>query len=320
MDHSRPGLLAGPLPLWLLRLLWAGSVVLVGSAIGQALASHSRPVQLVGTVGSWSGWFAGLVVVLVPTSSSLTVFRFLLPGAAAAAVLGATLGASATSATIAIAASLSMAMLGFSGEIGQRFVQGSAYGDETRLPLRPPGPLLIGPIPVLWALCAAGVMGGPLLVAARAWIGGTVLTVSGVALTILTVRSLHRLSCRWLVFVPAGLVLHDELVLAETAMFRFAEIASVSRALAGSEAADLTGDALGPAIELGLADASTVVLIGSRARPHGVALHVRSFLVSPTRPGRALDEARRRSLADRGPSDPQATAMPPPSTSVSDES
>ena len=92
-------------------------------------------------------------------------------------------------------------------------------------------------------------------------------------------------------FVPAGLVIHDHLVLAETAMFPQRSIGHLGLALAGTEAADLTGPAAGNAIEIGFTDLPTVVLAGTRAKPAGTALHVRSVLVAPSRPGRALTAA-----------------------------
>ena len=60
-------------------------------------------------------------------------------------------------------------------------------------------------------------------------------------------------------------------------------------ALVGTEAANLTGNALGPVVEIRLRELATFVLA---APPRGQtkALHVQSFLISPTRPGRALRE------------------------------
>jgi hypothetical protein len=104
-------------------------------------------------------------------------------------------------------------------------------------------------------------------------------------------RRFHVLSRRWLVLVPAGLVIHDQLVLAETAMLPRASLASLGLALADTQAADLTGPAAGHAVEVALVDATTVVLAATRAKPGGTALHVRSLLVAPSRPGRLLQVA-----------------------------
>ena len=90
--------------------------------------------------------------------------------------------------------------------------------------------------------------------------------------------------------MPAGLVVHDHLVLAETALFSTATVRGMRLAPLGTEAADATGGALGPAVELHVDDGK-IMLAGTRRTPGGTALHVRSLLVSPTRPGRVLDHA-----------------------------
>jgi hypothetical protein len=181
------------------------------------------------------------------------------------------------------------------GELGQAYVQASAYGDERRFPLRVPATFII-PLAVTWAAWCAAVVAGPLLLAARAWALGVPVALAAVGGSWFLPRPFHRLSRRWLVVVPAGLVLHDHVVLSETAMFPVAEVALVGLALAGTEAADLTGPAGGNAVEIALTSAPTVILGGTRSKPGGTAIHVRSVLVAPTRPGRALRECAARQL------------------------
>ena len=291
------GLTTDQVLVWGARLLWAGLALLLAPAIGQALDDQSRAVQVTGTVGAWAVWFVALVALLLPNAVSLTIVRMITPGAVLIALAAGMAGASVTAFALGLASSAVVTLVTFSGEVGQRFVQGSAYGDEARFPLRPPGPLLLGPIPLLWLLTAVAVMAGPLLLAARAWLLGVAVTVLATGLCFLAGTRLHRLARRWLVLVPAGLVLHDELVLAETVMLPRRSIDAIQLAPADTEAADLTGNALGRALEIRLAGASTVVLAGSPSKPGGTALHVRSILVSPTRPGRVIADAARRRVA-----------------------
>ena len=291
------GLTTDQVLFWGARLLWAGLALLLAPAIGQALDDQSRAVQVTGTVGAWAVWFVALVALLLPNAVSLTIVRMITPGAVLVALAAGMAGASVTAFALGLASSAVVTLFTFSGEVGQRFVQGSAYGDEARFPLRPPGPLLLGPIPLLWLLTAVAVMAGPLLLAARAWLLGVAVTVLATGLCFLAGTRLHRLARRWLVHVPAGLVLHDELVLAETVMLPRRSIDAIQLAPADTEAADLTGNALGRALEIRLAGASTVVLAGSPSKPGGTALHVRSILVSPTRPGRVIADAARRRVA-----------------------
>jgi hypothetical protein len=281
---------------WLFRTAWAALVIVVAPAIGSALADNSRPVQLTGTAMAWFVWAAVLMVSLVPTCLSLTALRLVAPLPMVASIGAAFAGASAGEVGAAVALSLLVVIVGFSAELGAVFVQGSAYGDERRFALRPPGPLLLGPIPLVWSALAAALAAGPLMLAARSWIAGPAVSLVGIGLAALLGPRFHRLSLRWLVLVPAGAVIHDQMVLTETVMFRMNEVAGAGLAPAGTEAADLTGNALGGAVEVRLRDTGTVVLSPTKDHPNGRALHVKSFLISPSRPGQAIAETRRRGL------------------------
>jgi hypothetical protein len=98
------------------------------------------------------------------------------------------------------------------------------------------------------------------------------------------------------VLVPAGVVVHDHVALAETVMFRAAVVSRVRLALADTQAADLTGPAGGHAIEVTVSESTTVVLAGTRSAPGGTALHALAVLVAPTRPGNVLRAAGEQSL------------------------
>jgi len=248
------------------------------------------------------------VATLVPSPPSLTVVRLLTPGAVAAGVAAAVTGAGAVAAAAAVALALVAAIVAGTAEVGWVFVQAGAYGDETRFLLRPPGPLVAGPIEVAWLVVAATAGAGPLLLAARAWLAGLVVTAAAIALAIVLGPRFHRLALRWFVFVPAGVVVRDPLVLTDTAMFRRADVRGLTLALAGTAATDLTARALGPAVEVDLAGAGTLSLGGPFVdEREGRSVSIDSFLISPSRPGRVLTEADRRAYA----------TTPPPSTSSS---
>jgi hypothetical protein len=120
------------------------------------------------------------------------------------------------------------------------------------------------------------------------WVAGIVVAALAIGLTWLLGTRFHRMSCRWLVLVPAGVVVHDAVVLGETLMVQRTNVAVGRLALADTEAADLTGPAAGHAIDLATRDMVLVVFPSSREHPKGRAIHVQSFLVAPSRPGRAL--------------------------------
>lgn len=264
-----------------------------------SLLGTSSLVRAVGVVGLWAGWAVVLTASLVPTTISLTVVRLLTPGALVASIAGVVRqGATATS-VVGLAMALAAGGLAYAAEFALVFVQGSAYGDETRFPLRPPGPLAVGPLPIGWLFVFGTTIAGPLLLAAKAWIPGAILTILTVALAVVFSQRCHRLTRRYLVLVPAGLVLHDHLVLADTVMLPKSDIASLGLAETSTEAADLTGKALGNALEITLKDFETVVFAATRSAPGGTAIHAKGLLVSPSRPGSVLEEARRRGLSVR---------------------
>lgn len=284
---------------WAFRAVWASLPFAAAPALAQVFSDASRAVQLVGSAGLWLGWIVVFTASLIPTSVSLTVVRLVSPGAVVAAFVSSTRRASSIAIVSAVLVAIVAVSLAYSAEFGGVFVQGSAYGDETRFLLRPPGPLVVGPLPLGWALAATAIISGPLLLAARSYVLGAAVTAFGVALTWIFGRRCHRLARRFLVLVPVGIVVHDHLVLSDTSMFRKSDVASVGLALDKTEAADLTGKALGNAVEIALKDFDTVVLAGTPKKPGGTALHVLSVLVSPSRPGRVLTEAARRGHAVR---------------------
>ena len=136
-------------------------------------------------------------------------------------------------------------MLVAAADTGQVYLQASAYGDERRFGLRPPLGYLV-PTVVSWMMWAVAVIVAPLAWAARAWVLGAIATAVAVAATLLLPRRWHQLSRRWLVMVPAGLVVHDPVVLADTLMVprrQVADVGLVGRARTGGafDDSDLTG-------------------------------------------------------------------------------
>jgi hypothetical protein len=284
--------------VWAARALWLALPLTLGWAIGDALAGRSTAVRITAIAGTWTLWAVGLVALLVPTTVSLTVIRVIAPAAPAAAVASVLGGAGAVPGGLSLAHSLVAFAAIFSADVGQRFVQGSAYGDEARFPLRPPGAYVAGPVPAAWAVLAACLGAGPLLLAARQWVPGALLSVLGVVVVGPLGRRFHSLARRWLVVVPAGVVVHDHVALAETALFRRSALATVGLAPAGTTATDLTERALGLAVEIDLT-APTEVAVNGAGRSAPTAATVAALLVAPSRPGRLLDECRRRGFPVR---------------------
>lgn len=273
-------------------LLWAVRLSVLALAASMALALSAATdgrASIAGTVVAvaWGAVVAVLVVALVvPSPLSLTAVRLLLPATVPAAAAAAGCGAAAWGAA-ALSVALLATLAGFSAEAAEAFVQASAYGDEHRFPLRPPAALLI-PMVLSWAVWCAAALGAVLLLAAQQWLPGAALAAAAGGLGWLLARRFHRFARRWLVIVPAGVVLHDHVVLGETLMLQRPNVAFARLAPATTEAADFTGPAAGHAVEIGVREMVLAILAATTADPKGKGLHVQSMLVAPSRPGRVL--------------------------------
>lgn len=282
----------GPIPI---SVLWVGLVLLSAGTVGEALADRSTAVKVVVAAGLWLGWAVVFGALLVPRSAALTVVRILVPGGLAVVVAALAAGADVSPPSVAalvIAATATCWVL--MPWIGEHFVDGSSYGREHRLPLRPPPLFSLVIVPATWLAMAAAVATGPLLLASRRWVLGSLATVAGAAVVAVGVRALHQLSRRWVVLVPSGLVVHDTLTMPEPQLFLRSSIRRLGPALADSTAFDLTAGASGLALELELNEpVELLVRTGGRATATRDSAAV---LITPTRPRRLLDAAGERRI------------------------
>ena len=275
---------------WVVRLLWVGLPFTAGPVLAEALDGASRPVQLVAAVGLWAGWAVGVAATFVALPVSLTALRVLSPAALAAALAAAVGG---HPSPVAVAWTGAATGWVFSPAWGARCVNGPAYPNERRFLLRCPGPLLFGPLALAWTLAVCGLAAGPLLLAARLWFLGAVVTVVGLPVAVLLLRGMHNLSRRWAVMVPAGLVLHDPLTVVDPVLFRRQTVARLGPALEGSGALDLTQKAPGLVIEVALTEEAPLALVRP-GQKLGEATKASGILITPTRPGALVEEAGRR--------------------------
>ena len=287
MHSTGSRLLAALTELWGPRIFWLAVAVAGAWSIGGTLDGRSTAVRTTVTIGAWLVWGIGVVALVVPSALGLTVMRMVSALGCGAAALSWIAGASPIRGALFVACALVCSVLVGGADFGQQCVQASAYGDEQRFLLRPPAAFL-PPIAVAGLAWVAAVLAAPLLLASRQWIVGIVVAIVAVLLTMLLLPRFNALARRWLVFVPAGLVVHDQVVLGETLMVPRAELDGIDLALAGTEAADFTGPAAGHAVEIRLRSMGNALLAPTKAAPRGVALHMQSFIVAPTRPGLAL--------------------------------
>lgn len=273
--------------MWAARLVWVAVVLTGAIAIDQSLAGADDVAQVITPIIWWLLAAGTVVALVVPSPSGLTAVRSSAPLVVALALGAAIAGADTVWAAAFLATSMVAVGVAMSAEFASVMVQGSAYGSEHRFPLRPPVAVLL-PVAVTWVAWAACATSGVLLLAHSVVAAGALLTAVAVAGGILLFPRFDRLSRRWLVLVPAGLVVHDPLVLGETLMVQRPGLERIGLAPADTQAADLSGPAAGHLIEVVLRDMALAVFAASAEHPKGRAIHVQSYLVAPSRPGRAL--------------------------------
>jgi hypothetical protein len=280
---------------WFLRGAWIGVVLLAIPALDSAFDDRSDTAHDVARVVGGALWLIGVAAMAVPAVVSLTATRVVVPLAVPVALATAFGGADAAIAAAFVATALVATFLAFSSPLGRVFVQASAYGDEDRHLLRPPLAYLLAAA-LTWMLWAGALLAGPLLLADHRWVLGGMLCALATGGAMWAWRRWHKLSRRWFVLVPTGVVVHDQLVLGETLMVRRNDVAALRLALAGTEALDLTGPAAGHAVEVVTRGSATAILAATPKSPRGRVMHFTACLVSPTRPGQLLAAARERRL------------------------
>jgi hypothetical protein len=260
-----------PLFPWAVRLAWAVLPFVSGPAFADALDGRSTPVRTAASVLLWAAWGVTLCASLVLHPVSLTLLRLVAPTALAAAAWAALQDDVGAGGLLAVAATALATLLVFLPETGVVYVNGPAYPNVTAG----------APVAAVLLLAAGRPVPGiaaALVAAAAGWFLG---------------RALHGLSRRWVVFVPAGFVVHDPMTLVDPVLFPKLQIAAIEPAEAGTDALDLTQGSPGLAVELRLRETAGLVLTkpGERVGP---TVDADRILVTPTRPGRVLAEARER--------------------------
>ena len=288
--------LPGRLGLWPARVVWLPAPLVAGPGLTTLLDGRPEGPALAVEIGLWAAWFAVLVATLVPSPHSLTLCRIAAPAGVGLALIALF----ARGPEVAVVASLVwtalFTALVFLPLFADRMVNGSAYGSERRMALRPPGFAIVGPVQLAWLAVFAGlVLPGGLLLAER-WVAAVVAGVVGAVAVWAGWRVLHQLSGRWVVFVPAGFVIRDPMTLVDAVLFRRNTVAALGPALTGGETdgrTDISGGARGLALEVALKEPAPISLrVRNEARP----VEVENLVFTPSLPGAMLSEARIRGL------------------------
>jgi hypothetical protein len=272
---------------------WASLVITAGPAAADALDSWSTAPRAVASVMLWAAWAAVLLASFAPRPLGLTALRVAAPVAVVLALVAAP-AAGAGRGLLAVAGTAVAAALAFTPAVGYRFVNGAAYGEERRYPLRVPPALLLGPVPLAVALLAGGAVAGPLLLADQRWVAGVLALIVAVPVVRAAGRSVYALSQRWAVLVPAGIVLKDPLTLVDPVLFPREKIASLRPLPYPTAPADDILD-----LRLGAAPGSLLLELAEEAQLYrstgrqrgGEAVRARRLAFSPRQPDALLAEA-----------------------------
>ena len=281
--------------VWVARVWWAALPFTAGPVLADGLHETSAAWRSTASVGLWVLWAAVLVGSLLIHPATLVVVRLAVPSAAAALAWAGMGGADWNEVALTAAITGAVAAVCLSAQVGQVFVNGISYGNEVRLLLRPPTVLLAGPLPAAAVVTVGGTVSGPLLLAAEQWVLGGLVTVAGGALAVLGARSLYSLTRRWLVFVPAGVVLHDHLAVQDPVLVRRRAVADVGAAPQGSDALDLSQGASGLILELATNQPITLAP-PARGKDRAEEAQASAILLAPSRPGQMIELARHRQL------------------------
>jgi hypothetical protein len=282
--------------LWCARLLWVVLPVSCGAAFADALDGWSSEPAAVAAALLWLAWAGGLLALFAPRPWGLTLLRVVAPLAVASAV-ATFASAGAAVSFLALGTTFIAAVFALSAPVNEAAGNALAYGDEVRVPLRVPTPLLLGPIPLGVLLLGACVATGPIALAdGRVPLGVTTLVI-GLPIAFAGVRSLHMLAKRWLVVVPAGLTLVDPLTLLDPVLIRRQQVSALHRApgpVTASGVLDLRLGTLPGSIEIECATA--IVFARRKGRAGGDMLEREAVRIAVVRADALLAFAATRRL------------------------
>lgn len=279
---------------WLALAVWVVQPFTLGPLLGDVLDPTRELFRTACTWVLWVGWLEVLIALVLPRPITLTVARIGATATVPIAAWAAIESDDTTRTIVGLLSALVAAGTVLAPTFADRFIDGASYGEERRFALRPPGPVLVGLLVPTWAAVVAGLAAGPLLLADERWVAGAIVTVVGWAVAFVAARALHQLANRFVVFVPNGFVVHDLTVMREPVLFSTREIGGLAPALADTNADDMTGAALGLALELKLAAPATLPMVSGRKETDD--RDVRSLLIAPSRPAAVMAVARSRGL------------------------
>ena len=280
----------------IMRVIWISLPLICGPSLADSFNDFKLLLRTTVSISLWTFWVLILLSTLIATPISLAIIRIGAPAAAALSLWSALETSGSVSGIIGLAASAIAACVALSAPLGDRFSDGASYGDERRFLLRAPGPVLLLLGPLAWLTSVAGLTVGPILLLNKNFLFGSLISLCGFPLAALASNAIYQLGKRWLVLVPAGILLHDHLSVGDPTLIPRNQLANFSPAKVETNALDLSQNSFGLSLEIRcLTPLSMMLRTGTKKTTNETSI-VESFLINPVRPNVLLAEAQKRGL------------------------
>jgi len=280
----------------IMRVIWISLPLICGPSLADSFNDFKLLLRTTVSISLWNFLVLILLSTLIATPISLAIIRIGAPAAAALSLWSALETSGSVSGIIGLAASAIAACVALSAPLGDRFSDGASYGDERRFLLRAPGPVLLLLGPLAWLTSVAGLTVGPILLLNKNFLFGSLISLCGFPLAALASNAIYQLGKRWLVLVPAGILLHDHLSVGDPTLIPRNQLANFSPAKVDTNALDLSQNSFGLSLEIRcLTPLSMMLRTGTKKTTNETSI-VESFLINPVRPNVLLAEAQKRGL------------------------
>jgi hypothetical protein len=280
----------------IMRITWLSLPLFCGPALSDSFNDFELLLRTTVSITLWAFWALILLSTLLPTPISLAIVRIGAPAAAALSVWSALETGGSVAGIIGLTVSAVAASVAISASLGDRFSDGASYGDERRFLLRAPGPVLLLFGPLAWLTSLAGLTLGPILLLNRNFLFGTLVTLGGLPLSVIASNAIYQLGKRWVVLVPAGILLHDHLSVGDPTLIPRNQIADFSPAKARTDALDLSQNSFGLSLEIRCVTPLSMMLKKGNRKTVNESSAVESFMINPARPNVVLAESHKRGL------------------------
>ncbi len=217
--------------LWVIRSAWIVLPVTSGDTIEAAISDWTGPSRSVAAGLLFASWAIGLLSLLSPRPRAFTALRIVAP-ALAVFTCAAALQASRPVDYLIAALAVATCIATLSNTVADGCIDAASYGNERRHPLRLPPQFSLVVVPATVVIVISGISTGPMLLANNRALFGAIATVIGLPVAWVGIRSLVSLERRFVVLVPAGIVVSDALTLCDPVLFPTEHVIHIIRSTA----------------------------------------------------------------------------------------